>query len=264
RVPGMLYAKIVRPPAHGAELVTVDVSGVAEVKGARVVRDGDLIAVLAASPELADAALSRVKPVFRKPASTLDRDTIVQHLLDVAPEGNVVAEGGNLRDGAKASTAVVEQTYWNDYVAHAPMEPHTALARFEGSKVTVWASTQNPFGLQEEVARLLDTPETNVHVITPFVGGGFGGKSRNQQALEAVRCAKLAGAPVQVAWTRKEEFFYDSFRPAAIVNVRSGVAADGRLLLWDYQVFWAGERGAAQFYDIPHHRTRSRGSGFDA
>ncbi len=101
-----------------------------------------------------------------------------------------------------------------------------------------------------------------MHVVTPFVGGGFGGKSRNLHALEAVRCAKLAGVPVQVAWTRQEEFFYDSFRPAAILKIKSGVAADGRLALWDYQVFWAGDRGAAQFYTVPHHRTLSRGSGF--
>src|SRR5262249_38605468 len=146
----------------------------------------------------------------------------------------------------------------------APMEPHGALARFDGTKVTVWASTQNPFGLQEEVAKLLATAEENVHVITPFVGGGFGGKSRNLQAIEAVRCAKLAGAPVQVAWSRKEEFFYDSFRPAAVVKVKSGVGADGRLALWDYQVFFAGDRGAAHFYTIPNHRTVSRGSGGQA
>jgi isoquinoline 1-oxidoreductase len=263
RVPGMLYARVLRPPAHGAELGRVDLAGVAQVKGARVVRDGDFIAVLHAVPELADRALTRIQAEFRKPASTLDAETIFDHLVQVAPAGTVVAEGGDLAAGAKASTAVVEQTYWNDYVAHAPMEPHTALARFEGSKVTVWASTQNPFGLREEIASLLGAPEANVRVVTPFLGGGFGGKSRNQQALEAVRCAKLAGAPVQVAWTRKEEFFFDSFRPAAIVKVRSGVAADGRLALWDYQVFWAGDRGAAQFYAIPNHRTLARGSGFD-
>jgi len=257
RVPGMLYARVLRPPAHGAELTNVDVSGVAQIKGARVVRDGDFIAVVAALPELAELGREKIKAEFKKPASNLDQDTIFDHLVKVAPQGSVVAEGGNLNAGAKASSAVVEQTYYNDYVAHAPMEPHTALARFEGPNVTVWASTQNPFGLQEEVARTLHIDEASVHVITPFVGGGFGGKSRNLQALEAVRCAKLAGAPVQVAWTRDEEFFYDSFRPAAVVKIKSGVAKDGRLALWDYQVFWAGDRGAAQFYSVADHRTVS-------
>ncbi len=257
RVPGMLYARVLRPPAHGAELKQLDTAKVATVPSARVVRDGDFVAVVHANPELADAALEQLKPTWKTPPPTVDRETIFEHLMKAAPEGSVVAEGGDLGAGAKAAHAVVEETYLNDYVAHAPMEPHTALARFEGPKVTVWASTQNPFGLQEEVARLLHADEDSVHIITPFVGGGFGGKSRNLQALEAVRCAKLAGAPVQVAWRRKEEFFNDSFRPAAVVKIRSGVGADGKLALWDYQVYAAGERGAAQFYAIPNHRTRS-------
>src|SRR5262249_45689176 len=129
RVPGMLYARVLRPPAHGAALREVDVSSVAQVKGARVVRDGDFIAVLHAIPELAAAGLEKVKARWRKPDSNLDRDSIFDHLIAVAPEGSVLAEGGDLGAGAKAATAVVEQTYWNDYVAHAPMEPHTALAR---------------------------------------------------------------------------------------------------------------------------------------
>src|SRR5262249_9816377 len=148
RVPGMLYARIVRPPAHGAELREVDVSRVGEVPGARAVRDGDFIAILHASPDRAAAALEKGKAVYRKPDSTLDRETIFDHLVEVAHKpGDVVSEAGDLGAGAKASTAVVEQTYLNDYVAHAPMEPHTALARIEGKNVTVWASTQNPFGL---------------------------------------------------------------------------------------------------------------------
>jgi len=174
RVPGMLYARVLRPPAHGAELANVDVSGVAQVKGARVVRDGDFIAVVAALPELAELGREKIKAEFKKPASNLDQDTIFDHLVKVAPQGSVVAEGGNLNAGAKASSAVVEQTYYNDYVAHAPMEPHTALARFEGPKVTVWASTQNPFGLQEEVARTFHIDEASVHVLA-YPGRTFKG-----------------------------------------------------------------------------------------
>ena len=77
--------------------------------------------------------------------------------------------------------------------------------------MTVWASTQTPFSAKDEVARALDISPENVRIITPYVGGGFGGKTVNQQAVEAARLAKLSGKPVQVAWSRKEEFFYDSF-----------------------------------------------------
>ena len=67
-----------------------------------------------------------------------------------------------------------------------------------------------------------------------------------------------------MAWSRAEEFFYDSFRPAAVVKVRGGVTGEGRLSLWDYRVYFAGERGAAHFYDIPHHRTLAHNSSWTA
>ncbi|MGE5326137.1 MAG: xanthine dehydrogenase family protein molybdopterin-binding subunit, partial [Deltaproteobacteria bacterium] len=107
-------------------------------------------------------------------------------------------------------------------------------------------------------------PSASVRVITPFVGGGFGGKSAIRQALEAARLAKLTGKPVQVAWTRAEEFFYDTFRPAAVVKIKAGVTKAGLLTFWDYGVYFAGGRGSEQFYNIPNHRTLSYGSGWTA
>ena len=94
--------------------------------------------------------------------------------------------------GEKEAAAIIEATYLNSYVAHAPMETHTALAAVEGGKITVWASTQSPFGVQGQVAQALGLPPENVRVITPFVGGGFGGKSASAQAIEAARLAKIA------------------------------------------------------------------------
>jgi len=99
----------------------------------------------------------------------------------------------------------------------------------------------------------------NVQVITPFVGGGFGGKSQNRQVVEAARLSKLTGRPVQVAWSREEEFFYDTFRPAAIVKIRSGVTEANQIAYWDFDVYFGGPRGAEQFYDISHHRELSHG-----
>ncbi|MFQ5771461.1 MAG: xanthine dehydrogenase family protein molybdopterin-binding subunit, partial [bacterium] len=129
-------------------------------------------------------------------------------------------------------------------------------------KITVWASTQTPFRLKEEIASTLELPSKNVRIMPTFVGGGFGGKSHNQQAVEAARLAKLTGKPVQVAWSRAEEFFFDTFRPAAMVKIRSGISDTGKMMLWDYHVYFAGERGSQQFYDVPHHSTVSHGSGW--
>ncbi len=254
-LPGMVYAKVLRPPAHAAKLVSVDVSEAQSVEGVQIVREGDFVAVLHRYPDVAEAALEKVKAKFDLPQTGLDDTNIFEHLLKVAPEGQSVASGGDLQAGEKATAAIVEATYLDGYVAHSPMEPHAAVVQIQGKKATVWASTQGPFGVRGEVAKELGFNQENVHVITPFVGGGFGGKNQNQQAVEAARCARLSGKPVQLAWTRREEIFYDSFRPAAVVKIRSGITSSGKMSLWDYHVYFAGERGAQHFYDIPNHKT---------
>ena len=262
RVPGLLHARILRPPAHGAKLIHADTSGAREVEGVQIVEEKDLIAVLHPYSDLAERALAKIKAQYDRPSPTVDDKTIFDHLLKVAPQGQTVAQGGNLEEGRNAAHHVLDQTYLNSYVSHAPIETHSALAKVEGDKLTLWASTQTPFALKDAAASLLGFPAQNVRVITPFIGGAFGGKSNNQQALEAVRLAKLTGKPIQVVWTRAEEFFYDTFRPAAIVRIQAGAGEAGLITFWDYGVYWAGERGAAQFYNIPHHRTTSYGSGW--
>lgn len=262
REDGMLYAALLRPPSHDARRLRVDTSAARRFEGARVIEEGDLVAVLHETPDLAREALAAVKADFDVPKSKLDEQSIFDHLLSVAPEGETVASGGQLEAGAKASARLVSATYLNGYVAHAPVEPHTAVAKVENGQATIWASTQAPFRLRDEAARLLGFSPQKVRVITPFVGGGFGGKTANGQALEAVKLAKIAGRPVQVAWSRREEFFYDTFRPAAIVKIRAGVSDAGKMSLWDYAVYFAGQRGSEQFYDIANHRTVVHGSGW--
>jgi isoquinoline 1-oxidoreductase len=262
RVPGMLYAKILRPPAHGAKLKSVDTAPAREIAGVQVVQDGDLVAVLHELPDVAEIALEKIKAQFDVPEATVDDKNIFDHLLSVAPEPNILKQGGDLDEGKKLAAKKFESTYLNSYVAHSPMETHAALAQIEGDKATVWASTQNPFGARDQIAQAIGFPAEKVRVITPFVGGGFGGKTNNAEAVEAVRLAKAAGKPVQVMWTREEEFFFDTFRPAAVVKINSGVDGSGKMAFWDYGVFFAGDRGAQQFYTVPNHRTAAHGGGW--
>jgi len=260
RVPGMYYAKIFRPPVHGAKLKSVGASALQKYKEIQILRDRDLIAVLHRHPDVAEEALSKIKAEFDLPEAKVDPQTIFKHLLNVAPEGEVITQGGNINEGEKAAREAFEATYLNQYVAHAPIETHTALAKIEKDQVTVWASTQRPFGAKEEVAQALGIPSQKVRIITPFVGGGFGGKNQNNQVVEAARLAKLSGKPVQVAWSRGEEFFYDTFRPAAVVKIKSGVTDSNQIVFWHYDVYFGGSRGAEQFYNIPHHRELSHGN----
>ncbi len=255
REPGMLYARLLRPPAHGAQLISVDTSGAKRIKGIQVIENEDLIAVLHEDPEMAELALKEIKSQFKTPEATVDDKTIFNHLLKVAPEGETVSQGGDIPTGEKLAAQTVDAIYLDGYKAHAPIETHTAVAKMDGDNLTIWASTQTPFSLKDQAAETLGFPPEKVRVIPPFVGGGFGGKTSNQQAIEAVRLAKITGKPVQVAWTRAEEFFYDTFRPAAVVKISAGISDSGQITFWDYGVYFAGTRGSEHFYDIPHHQT---------
>jgi nicotinate dehydrogenase subunit B len=263
-LPGMLFARIVRPPSHGAKQVSADTSEAEKTEGITVVRDGDLIAVLHELPDRANEAIVKVKCEYSFDEKEVDDKSIFQYLLKSAPEGSVLAETGNLDTGKSLSKTIVESEYYNSYVAHAPIEPHTAVAYMEGDRMIVRGSTQAPFSAQESIAKALDLPLEKVRVITPFVGGAFGGKNANDQMIEAARLAKHTGKPVMVAWTRQEEFFYDTFRPAAVVKITSGADESGRISLWDYRVYFAGERGSDIIYDVPHTRRTAYGRGWTA
>lgn len=257
---GALHARILRPPAHGARLVGVDVTAAEKRPGVTVVRDGDLVAVLHAHWDEADRALAAVKAEFVRQDPPVDDRTIFDHLVKAAPAPQTAAEGGALAEGAARAVTRFDRTWLDSYVAHAPMEPHAAVAVMENGKVTVWAGTQTPFPLKNQVVQALKLPPEQVRVIAPYVGGGFGGKSASRQGVEAARLAVLTGKPVRVQWSREEEFFFDTFRPAAVIRIRAGLDEAGRIAFWDYDVVAAGDRGAAHFYDIPHHRTTVRGS----
>jgi nicotinate dehydrogenase subunit B len=264
REPGMLYARILRPPMHGATMKSVDTSAAAKIPGTVIVNQDGLIAMLHQDPETAEKAFAAVKAVFDTPAQTVDNVTIFDHIVKNAPAAQESDKRGDLTAGEKAAAQLFEAKYFTAYGAHAPIETHTALAKIENGKATVWISTQSPFPNQRQIAQALGFAPENVRVITPFVGGGFGGKNPAQQAVEAAKLAKITGKPVQVAWSRAEEFFYDTYRPAGVIRIKSGIDGKGKICLWDYNVYSAGTRSWEQFYDVPNNILRAFGRGMGA
>jgi isoquinoline 1-oxidoreductase len=258
KLPGMLYAKVLRPLSHDATLESVDVSKALNISGAIVIQEDGLIAVLHENPELAENALGLVSAKWNVPEPRVDNQSIFDYLKKAAPDGRVYIEKGSLPDGHAAAKQSVESEFYNHYVAHAPIEPYAVLAHVEDEKVTVWASTQAPFRVRETVVETLEIPEDNVHVITPYVGGGFGGKKSGQQISEAVKLSKITGHPVQLAWTRREEFFFDTFRPAAVVQLESGLDAEGHITFWECDILFTGSRSSEPIYNIPHFRVKTR------
>jgi nicotinate dehydrogenase subunit B len=260
-LPGMVHATLVRPEVFGSTKVSVDASKLSNFNGAQLVEQGDLVAVVHSDPEVSKQAANSIQVSWDAPEAKADQESIFQYLEDTIQDNSVFESEGNLQLGKDASTLYREASYHDGYKAHATIETHVATCYFEGDKLTIWASTQSPFGTRSAVAKALQMPEEQVHVKQIFLGGGFGGKSNSQQSVEAATISKLCGKPVQLVWSRKEEFMYDNFRPAAVVKVAGGTDSNGKLQVWDFDIYCSGTRGTELFYAIPNKRIRSFNQG---
>ena len=257
KVPGMLFARILRPASLSGKLSSVDYSEAEKVPGTIVVRDGDLVGVLNENFVLADRALEKVKAEYTYDEIQVDNKTIFESMLKADSTADVETTAGDLEAGFKLCDKIVETEIHDPFLAHAFIETHSALAQFEKDKLTVWASSQTPYLLQDALANHFSMPLNKVRVIVPFVGGGFGGKSKNQQAMEAARLAKASGKPVMLIWTREDEFMYDNFHTAGVLKIKSSVDKEGLIKAWDYHAYFCGTRGSEIIYDMPNHKITS-------
>jgi len=162
---------------------------------------------------------------------------------------------GSVTDGLKEADQKVEATYTIAYIAHTPLEPRAAVAEWVDERVVVWTGTQRPFGVRSELARALGISESDVRVIVPDTGSGYGGKHTGEAAVEAARLAKAAGKPVKIVWTREEEFTWAYFRPAGVIEVKAGAKTDGTLTAWEYHNYNAGTAALATPYEVRNLHT---------
>ena len=261
QLPGMLYASIVRPPDHRAKMVSVNTSEAEKVSGVEIVNQDGIVAALHKDPEIAQNASAMIKAEWDYPKSDVNDETIFDHLQKTGIKEKIVEEEGTV--SSESGHVILEGTYFDGYKAHAPIEPHAATAMMEGDKLVMWASSQTPFGSKRDIAKELDMPEEKVQLKQIFLGGGFGGKIYNPQAIEAAKLAKITNKPIQLAYTRREEFFYDFFRPAAVVKAKSAVKKTGELQSWNYDVYYAGARGSQFFYESASKLVKTWSDGDD-
>ncbi|MDF1574801.1 MAG: molybdopterin-dependent oxidoreductase [Bacteroidales bacterium] len=258
QLPGMLSARILRPPSLGARLLAVDTSEAEAMEGLTVVKDGDFVAVLHPSRHMAGKAIETIKAEWEEEEVELNHDSLFDHILEIATESRVLASKGQLSQGKSDAVQHIESSFLDPYIAHSPIENHTATALMENGKMKVWASCQTPYPTRDDIAETVGMDPGDVQLLPIFVGGGFGGKIYNPQATEVARLVKLTGKPVQLVFSREEEFMYDRLRPAAVVKINAGLNEAGRISYWDLTVHQGGGREAEHFYDIPHSRTRTK------
>jgi nicotinate dehydrogenase subunit B len=257
QIPGMLCARILRPPSLGAKLTRVDTSEAEHMEGVQVVRDGDLVAVLHPSQHMAGLAIQKVKAEWEEEEVKVNSETLFDHILEIATESRTLGSDGDLSNGKQTAQKNFESTFKDPYIAHSPIENHTATGMMENGQMKIWASCQTPYPTRDDIAEELGMNQKDVRLLPIFLGGGFGGKIYQPQTMELARLVKLTGKPIQLVYSREEEFMYDRLRPAAVITVNSGLDADGKISYWDFAVHQGGGREALHFYDIPNSRTRT-------
>jgi nicotinate dehydrogenase subunit B len=263
KLPGMLYGKILRPPAIGASLTSLDISQAEAIPNVKVVRDGDFVGVVAPDSVTADEALAAIKASWKTTEQISDKE-LFKHLKGSESERGGDGRGGHIvgsvKEGLASSDIKLKQTYTVAYIAHAPLEPRAALAEWKEDKLTVWTGTQRPFGVKQELMEAFRIGEDKVRVIVPDTGSGYGGKHTGEAAIEAARLARAAGRPVKIVWTREEEFKWAYFRPAGVIEVESGVKRDGTITSWEFHNYNSGSSGIRTPYEIANQRIASHQS----
>jgi isoquinoline 1-oxidoreductase len=260
--PNMLFAALLRPPSYGAKLLSVDDSAASRMPGVvQVVQDGSLVAVLAEADEQAEFALSVLQAEWEERTGHLSQWDLPAALAAAPHDPVVIQDLGDIESGLQSAAHRLEATYFIPYVSTVPMEPRAAIAEWDGDRLTLWAGTQRPFGIRSELAVEFGIEESNIHVISPEIGGGFGAKSIYRPGFEAAKLARVAGRPVRVGWTRAEEMEWATFRPAALITIRSGFNSDGTLVAWDFHAIHTttdrpmiGQRGSECPYEAAHRK----------
>jgi nicotinate dehydrogenase subunit B len=257
RPAGLYYAKILRPPSFGATPTSCDESAAKSMEGVVVVRDGNFIGVAAPSERQAEKALAAIRTEWKEVPQISDGEIFDYLKKNAVPDadGRHLKQSGSMEKGLAAAAHRLEATYTVAYIAHAPLEPRAAVAEWKDGKITVWTGSQRPFAVRAEVAAALHIPESNVRVIVPDTGSGYGGKHTGDAAVEAARLAKAAGRPVKLVWTREEEFTWAYFRPAGVIEVKSGINGDGKLTAWEFHNYHSGTSAIETPYAVENQRT---------
>jgi len=257
KLSGMLYGKVVRPSFFNATLVSADTKAAEAIPGVVVVRDGNFIGVAASDQQTLSRAATAIVADWKAPDQPGNAelfDYLKKHVTEERSGAGGGRRGvrplGSITEGLASADKKLEQSYTVAYIAHAPLEPRAAVAEWKDDKLTVWTGTQRPFGVRSELSEAFHVPETKIRVIVPDTGSGYGGKHTGECAIEAARLSRAAGKPVKLVWSREEEFTWAYHRPAGVIDIKSGVMNDGKIVAWEFHNYNSGPSAIQPKYDI--------------
>jgi xanthine dehydrogenase YagR molybdenum-binding subunit len=269
--PGMIYGRMVRSPYPHAKIASIDLAAAEKAPGVRavvawkeagaeVVYQGDPVAAVAADTEERARDAARLVRVRYEPLAhvstegqAMAADAPKWHSTQENTRAGVRQETGDLEAGFKEAAHVVEATYSTHVITHVCLETHGAVCEWDGDKLTAWVTTQGVHQCAQGFAQSLGIPQSNVRVITQYMGGGFGSKfAPDVQGLICARLAKMANAPVKLMLDRREEHLDTGNRPSAFAQIRAGVTNDGKLTAFDGRSWGTGGAGANANFPLPY------------
>ena len=262
-VPGMMHGRVVRPPSVGATLIDVDESSIRSIPGARVVVRKNFVGVVAERQYEAAQAVGRLKVRWSEGPALPNQRDFYDYLRSAMPSRDAfVVNSNDVDDRLARSSSVIKATYLHPYQAHASMGASCAVADVRSDRATVWSPTQSVYPTRNGVAALLGLPVDAVRVIYTRGAGCYGLNGADTVSYDAALLSRGAGRPVRVQLSRSDEFAWENYGYAYVIEQRAGVGADGTIVAWDYQAWWPS-RGNRPGYDKPGNVVTGWLAGFE-
>jgi nicotinate dehydrogenase subunit B len=238
RLPGMVHARVVRPPSYGAKLDAVDTAEVEKMPGVvKIVRDGNFLAVVAQREFQAVKAMRKLAAaVHWHEEPRLPNQGDLAHAILALPAKDYAILDRRLPDVAAAKK--LEATYTRPYQMHGSIGPSCAVARRDGDTTTVWSHTQGVYPDRDAIAEMLRTQKENIRCIHVEGSGCYGHNGADDAAGDAALIAQaLPGTPVRVQFMREQEHAWEPYGPAMVTKVAAALDASGTIVDWDYAVW---------------------------
>jgi nicotinate dehydrogenase subunit B len=237
-VPGMLHGRVVRPATSLSAPASVDESSIKNIPGViKVVREGTFVGVVADTEWGAIQAGRALKVTWSEPTLKMmsGPDEVFDYLKNTKSfKDLVVTNKGNPEAALSQAQKKYEATFYWPFQLHGMMGPPCAVADVKGDHATIWTGTQGPFRTRDSIAKMLNIPPKNVHLLYREGSGSYGRLESDDVAEDAALMSRAVGKPVRVQWMREDEHAWDPKGPAQLTTVRAGVDAQGNVIAWDF------------------------------
>ena len=238
RLPGMVHARVVRPPSYRAQLTDCDTSAVEKLPGVvKVIRDGNFLAVVARKEFQSIKAMNALSAAAKwaETAGLPKQDDLLRVLTGLPSQDSTIFER---TDPSVVGQKTIEATYTRPYQAHGSIGPSCAVAQFTDGAVTVWTHTQGVYPDRQGIAEMLRIPPASVRCIHVEGSGCYGHNGADDAAADAALIARaLPGLPVRVQWMREQEHAWEPFGPAMVTKLKASLDGSGAISDWNFEVW---------------------------